>query len=435
MQTGGNNIRENGFVVLSLLLYVALSLTKMQAYLPDGRFWAEEGCRFYPHIALLPAFEKFFFVFNGHLELVANIITAGATMADFKYAPLVTTYSSFALQTIPVFLIVWMHRSLGIRGWLLPILVLIIVGLPQSPEVWANTANLQFHFSLLAALIAVLPVRTGIGKHAFRLLLLLSGLSGIPANFVAPAFLYLAANNGDRERWIQFSILAATSLLQLAIIATHGFDTGDRSLTANPLLYWLPVISQQVVGPLLGPDIGEPFALILRDALAQRSGAIFLGIICSIPFFYIVRREINAGTDTSRTAVICAALLSVLGTAAALGDKTELISTTFSGRYFFASNVLLTVYALSRFNRNIFYLGAVLMLLISSMHNVDQYLGGPDWRTEYERAQDARSKTVNIWPYGWEMPNFALGPTPSDARSPCRSGRPASAPSGAFQPK
>ena len=420
MPTGETGPPENGYAVLSLLIYLALSLAKMHPYLTAGRFWAEEGSRFYAHIACLPPLEKLFFVFNGHLQFAANAVVSAATLADFQYAPLVTTYAAFALQTIPVFLIVWMHGSLGIRGWLLPFFPIILVGLPQSPEVWANAINLQFHFSLLAALIAVLPVRVGAGKHVFRFLLVLSGLSSIPANFTAPAFLYLAAKTGDRERWTQFFILAATSLLQLGIIATHGFDTGTRSFTANPLLYWLPIVAQQVAGPLLGPDIGEPFAHILRDALTLRTGAIFLAVICSIPFFYIVRRELKAGTDASRATILCAALLSILGTATALADKTELISTTFSARYFFASTVLLSVYALGRFNRNIFYLGAMAMLLISSMHNIDRYLGGPDWRAEYEKAQATGAGTVNIWPHGWTMPGFADDPSAPGGGAPCR---------------
>lgn len=398
---------ENGYIVLSLFLYVALSLVKMRAYLLDGRFWAEEGPDFFAKAAHLPLPEKMLYVFNGHWEFVANVIVAAATAVDFKYAPLVTTYLSFALQSLPIFLVIFMHKSLGIRGWVLPLFPLIVVGLPQSPEVWANTTNLHFHFSLLAALIAVLPVQSGKWKHVFRLLLLLSGLSGIPANFIAPVLLCQAVKHGERERWIQFSILAVTSAIQLVTLATHGFSAGDRHFTANPLLYWLPIICHQFVAPLFGTEIGGQLSSVLKEALSLRSGAIFLAMICSLPLAYIIRHEIGHGSRASRAMIICAALLSIMGVAAALGDKADLISTSFGARYFFASNVLLIIYALGQLNRNVFYLGGMAMLLISSMHDVDRYLRGPDWNAEYEKARTGGEETVNIWPHGWKMPNFS----------------------------
>src|SRR5258706_8595137 len=192
-------VGERMLFFIALAFYATLSLVKMRAFLLEGRFWAEEGAIFFVQISGLPLLERFFFLYYGHLELATNAVIAISTLVPLRLAPLVTTHLSFVLQSIPVALLIAYRGRLGVPAWGILPLLLIVVGLPQAGEVWATSVNLHFHFSLLAAIIAAIEIGPGYPRILFRGLLALSGLSGIPANFLAPVFLGLAIRTGERE--------------------------------------------------------------------------------------------------------------------------------------------------------------------------------------------------------------------------------------------
>ncbi len=56
-------------------LYGTISIFNMHAYLPSGRFWAEEGTFFLNSIHDLPGVQGLTYIYHGHLELVTKICT------------------------------------------------------------------------------------------------------------------------------------------------------------------------------------------------------------------------------------------------------------------------------------------------------------------------------------------------------------------------
>jgi hypothetical protein len=110
---------------------------------------------------------------------------------------------------------------------------------------------------------------------------------------------------------------------------------------------------------------------------------------------------------------LSALLLSVLSIVGSIGDKVPLISAGAGGRYFFASNVLVAMFAMlamradGRWWLKIF----VAVLLFASVFRIPGVVAGPSWGLEYERAIGGRTEQINIWPTGWTMKNVERIPT------------------------
>lgn len=394
------------------VFFLALSLVKMRAFLFEGRFWAEEGRFFFPALAERSFPEALGHLYCSHLPLAANLVVALAAAAPFRHAPLVLTWLAFAAQCLPVALLIAWHRSLGLSAGGLLATLLVLVGLPQAPEVWANATNLHFHFAFLAGLIAAIPPDAKPPKALFRALLALCGLSGIPANFLAPVFLLLALRTRDKERWIQFAILGGTAALQLALLLGTGVQAGPRQLPADPLLYWLALLCQLFVAPLLGLRLGGFVTAFLKDGLALAPLPLLAAALGSLPPVLGIRHVLRAGTQAQRTLLLSALLLAMLGILSCYGDPALLVSAGGGSRYFYASAALLAVVLFSlpapgRSRAVSLLLG---LLLISSALGVWKHLPGPPWGEAYARARAANSWTVDIWPQGWTMRNMEFDP-------------------------
>ncbi len=394
---------ERVFYCSASFLYFSLCILKMRKYFLNGRFWAEEGSVFYADIAELSWIDGLFYIYYGHLEIITNIVVLLSFLVDLKYAPLVTTYLSLILQALPLLLIIVYYKNIGLSKIAVFALILIAAALPQASEVWTNSINLHFHFSLLVGVISLIEIKTNFQKWLFRILLVLSGLSGIPANFLMPAFLVSWTRTKNKEALVQFFILLSTSIIQLLIIFFSSFEVGDRVLTFNPLLYWYPILSQEIFSPLFGSSTGGRLADILATAVNFKLTILFFAVFCSIPIYYFVKFACQSSDYRFIVIAFAVITLSVLSLAFSLGqNKAELISSLSGGRYFYASNVLIMLYILLAYqktkNRFIFFL--IIFLTLSSIGRVNRTFSGPDWSQAYQTAIETNSPVVNIWPRG-----------------------------------
>lgn len=391
---------ERSHFWLAFALYWVLSLIKIRAFAGVGRFWAEEGKYFYADIARAGFGPGLRYLFNGHLELLSNFSVALATLVELRHAPLVTTYISLALQSAPVALLLARHAQLGLGRAAALAVVVMLVGLPQAGEVWANSINLHFHAALLVALIAVLDVPIGRAAWLSRSLLLFGGLSGIPANFLAPVFLYRAMVERSRERWLQFALLAACAALQIGLLLMNGIGAA-REIGFDPLLYARVLVAQHEYGLVFGTKLGARLASKLLGDDARAYGLL---LVSALPFALLLWRLLRE--PRARILVACALLLSIMCFATALGEKLEFVSPIDAGRYFYAPNVLLVValFGLLRAERRSWWVyGLCLLLVCVALPRTKSYLKGPDWRIEYQRAIDEKAATIAIWPNGWTM--------------------------------
>jgi hypothetical protein len=382
----------------------------MWPYLISGRFWAEEGKFFYPAMNGVSFTQAASFLFHGHLELLTNLVIYISTFVSFKHAPLVCVYLSYILQSISVMLLIFERQRINLDLFPLCLFMIYMTSLPQSAEVWANAVNLHFHFAIIAALIAALPTPKGLAKHVYRALLLCSGLSGVPANFVVPIYLTLAFIEKDTERCIQAGIIALTAILQIALIFTHPTMMHQRHPLAEPQVIWLAIIAQQMLSPIFGFEWGSKLISTLAQSLECKPVAIALLVSCSLLLIWFFRKTFASKNRQAIVLFASALMLSLLSVMFGAGNKIEFISVNACGRYFFAGNCLYMLAILcllsTHYERKAVWGLGLLLAWLWSSHVMPDMLG-PPWSEAYRGAVIDNSPIVRIWPEGWEMPNFS----------------------------
>lgn len=400
-----NKINERKFLFLTLFLYMLFSLLKMRKYILDGRFWAEEGVFFYTDISKLDFIDSIFYIFNGHLEIFTNITVLISTIFPFKYAPLITTYISLFLQSIPIFLIIYFYKRLSFSRLGLIFFIIIYCSIPQSKEVWTNSINLHFFFSFLVFVILLLKPINNISNWIFRFLLLLSGLSGIPANFLVPAFLLSAIITKEKEKLIQFLILCCTSIIQISLIIRNSLEIGDRNISFDPLLTWLSSLSQIVYGPLLRSNYASFPRIIYGNEISFLT--LIALVLVFITSFFLIKEFIKLiKIDKFNYIYIFSMFLLIFfSVLTSLGhDKSNLISADGSGRYFYASALIFYMFLIV--NKESLSKLFKIFIIIICLHNilyVHKNFKGPSWTESLKDACDFNEKFIDIWPYGWKM--------------------------------
>jgi hypothetical protein len=410
---------ERYFAIKCLGVFVLLALVKSRAFFPQGRFWAEEGADFYVGICAAPGLAGLGFLFNNHLELWTNLGVLLATRVPLEMAPAVTTLYALVLQALPLVLIGVARRELGLSRLAVLVLIVVSLGMPQSREVWANTINLHFHFALLAALILLLPARGGMGLGLGAAALLACGLSGVPANFLAPLFLAVALWEKSPARALQAAVLGATALLQVWLLLSSGYD-GVRDMMPRPDVILLAGITQSfytlIGSPIAGHLSADLFLPLVRGGAPWQlafGGAGVLGTlwlvvrICGPGARF--RPERAAGRRNIRLVLGLAVLLSASVTLA-IGDSRNLVSPHYGGRYFYVPNMLVALLLLSGAAASLRPLRAVAIMSMAlfALLGVPRFYGGPDWAQSLAQARlepppRGAALSVAVWPQGWRM--------------------------------
>ncbi|MBV1920620.1 MAG: hypothetical protein KUG73_08045 [Pseudomonadales bacterium] len=395
--------RNRSIQTLSFFVfYLALSAIKSRSFLLEGRFWAEEGAVFYPGVQ-----NNFWFLFNGHLELPTNIVVYLSTLVDLKYASLVTSYLSFAFQSIPIVMLVVYREQFKIKRFALLAVLIISVGLPQSNEVWANAVNLHFHFALLVALIAALPFTDNYPKKTVRGLLFLSGLSGVPANFLVPIYLLRIGCVKNNEVRIQAAILVCTTIIQLTLLFFNYSPSDARGLSFEPAIIMLALASQQIISPLVGSGAAELITHALRSTLSWGIDFIMLFVLACSSVLFLYKRIMFSRVHGAIALSLCGLVLTVASLTTALGDKIDFISPWGHGRYLYAPNILFFLslgLIVSAVRQRVLYTVLCLACVASAVYGVKSAFYGPNWNDAYARAKKLSVTTVEIWPPGWGMP-------------------------------
>jgi hypothetical protein len=392
------------YSLVFFIFYFILCVIKISTFASVGRFWAEEGAVFYPAIYNSEALYGLFFIFNGHIELVTNFLVLISTLFKLENAPLATTYLSLLFQSLPVIVLLKYRDQFELNNVKIFFVLLIMVGLPQSAEVFANTINLHFHFSILAALVLAVNEQKNISKLALRFMLFLSGISGVPANFLLPIFALEAYRTKDRERINQFLIISSTAALQLVLLIHNGVGGSQRNFLSDFSVIFLAPFSQTLISPFFGFRTGDQLSLIIKEARSYELGSILFVSLLAIPVAWFAKRIFDNRNRGLSILFISAVLLVVMNIFASLGDKSGLISAAAGGRYFYATNVLLIIcfFGSFTFEKMLMKIIVVVIFSTSSVH-IRHNFAGPNWRDaliEWNRNPDAG---LQIWPAGWKM--------------------------------
>ncbi|MCI0706242.1 MAG: hypothetical protein L0Y80_01985 [Ignavibacteriae bacterium] len=377
----------------------------MRAYLDSGRFWAEEGKVFYADLVNMLWYQSIGYLYNGHIELITNLIVYLSTLVSFENAPLITTYGSFFVQSIPVLFVIIQRKHFA-HHWLgIIVFLFVILGLRQSAEVWANSVNLHFHFALLAALVLGKPLVEETPDWTSRILLALSGLSGVPANFLTPLFYVAAYRERNRERTIQAFILSATAILQIALILTHQSAIESRFLSFNILTFCSGLLSQQMISPFFPANAAK----YLINALKDLPGSGFEGWLTFSVFLalygWLLSYLYRSRSVVAKYLGAGALLMAIASVLTSLGDKSLMLSLDASGRYFFVPNCLLFlawIATLQHYRKPALRIVMFIIVLIFA-DRANAYIHGKPWKTALQESVEQNKESVEIWPTEWTM--------------------------------
>jgi len=217
-------------LLVSCILIIAFREIDLLSY---PRFWAEEGQLFYPFALKHSVADIFSTPLVGYLTLFNSIISASqAKLMSIESAPLLSTYIGFLVQLIPVLIIIFTSHPFwnnAIRKAICSLIIVIIV----PPEMFLNTTNSHFIFGLVTFLIMVVSSAqlSNLKKHAFRILLIIGGLTGPASMFLAPLFIFKAYQDKTKEKRIQTIILSVCSIIQASVIVhTLLYDNNYKRL-------------------------------------------------------------------------------------------------------------------------------------------------------------------------------------------------------------
>ena len=401
------------------LVFVMLSLTKSRSFIPYGRFWAEEGAYFFPAICVSNSSDGLLFLFNNHLQLWTNVGVLISTLVPLGTAPIIANLYAILVQAIPLVLLAAKRKALGLENAAVFIIALAYFGMPQAAEVWANTINLHFHFLIIAGIILALPAG---GRSWFLFsffLLLASGLSGIPANFLAPLFLIAAFYEKSIYRYIQAAAICATAAFQIVVLFQSGYQ-GERGLVPPLDIIALSAITQSFYSLYFGVSGGNFVAGFLRPLLdPSQDIRAFLGICLLVVTFVLLLKLYRLPVSMNPTNIdgwrrlklLLAAVFSLVASITlALDEGQYLIHAWVGGRYFFAPNIFfLTVLLAAPARKTLVQKTAIVCVVVFSFAGIPGGFDGPKWNDVLVQVRDAGEDdlfalNLPIWPDGtWQM--------------------------------
>ena len=143
-----NSKISNRIIKLSFLFLGVLAMFfRAPSFFFEPRFWAEEGIIYFSNAFNNPWYKALFTPHLDYLSLFNNIAsTLAANIVQLKDAPLITTLLAFAVQVIPLAIVLWSQSELWGSAVKKAVGILIILFVPLSGEIWLATNCSQFYF-------------------------------------------------------------------------------------------------------------------------------------------------------------------------------------------------------------------------------------------------------------------------------------------------
>ena len=193
-----------------------------QFYAEDGKLWYVDAYQTgWIHSLTLP--------YAGYLNTLQRLGTGPALLVPFRDAPTVNAIVGLLFQAsvIPVLL------SARCRDWA-PlssriVFVMLYVALPNAREIFIDLGNSQWHFALLAVLLAFgNPPRSHLGKVVEGCLFFVAGFCGPFCILLLPVVLvYWWIRRRSWTLWIAAAMSIGSTTQLYLLIHTHGARVQD----------------------------------------------------------------------------------------------------------------------------------------------------------------------------------------------------------------
>jgi len=210
-----------------ILLVSAIIITILRdpSLFINPRFWAEEGRVYFKYAVEHPAIETLTATHMGYFSLIPTIATWLATYIPYEYAPFVTLAISFAIQLIPCLIVIYFPCSLWPNAANKTVALLLILLVNNSPNIWLNVINSQFHLLLAMTILLISDIHSRIQKAFAIKVTLLAATTGPISCFLTPLFLWKYCRNRSTAGTIISAILLLGCFLHAATTITQGADS------------------------------------------------------------------------------------------------------------------------------------------------------------------------------------------------------------------
>ncbi len=259
--------RPGSLLMMAFVLALVL-LSRKPAVLLHAELWGDDGWSWYPdayrvgwHSLLLPV--------GGYLNTFQRIVGLAVQPFPLTWVPTLFALAGLAAQLAPiVFLVSGRMRRVIPDARLRVVLAFVLVGMPNTVELYVNLTNAQWNLALLAflVLLASPPVRPW--ERGFDIgVLVLSGLSGPFCLLLVPIAAWQVYERRSRADLVRTAILCAAACVQIGCLLQHPH--AGRSLAplgAGPRML-ARIVSGQV---LLGAELGyKTFGTLTSQAIWQ----------------------------------------------------------------------------------------------------------------------------------------------------------------------
>lgn len=403
-------------IVLGLLIYF-----REPGFFLSPRIWAEEGALYFQYAYQHSWSESLFASQLGYYSLFANLSAViAAKLIELEYVARFFLIASLSVQLIPFGIILLSTSDIWKNNWSKVLGMSIVLFTLMSGEIWLNTINSQFYFALVTFLILLDDENTltFVKKWVYRLLLALSGLTGILSVFLLPVFLISGYWTQSKERLIQMGILLVSGIFQAAVFLS--------SFTQESLYYTrfqgfdlmqLPpiILLRSILLPLLGPDMSIG---VFDGFIASNFESISMGLV-SLLIITLFLYGFSTFIKTKERVLYIGAYLCllVLSIVSALGASNELLSSLhLAQRYFYVPNVILVLMifrnmqlAVKNKNRLMTSLCGlfVTLALVNGMtyfqYSLSYHSADPKWENEVQEYRSHSDGSLDISPVGWKI--------------------------------
>lgn len=408
-------------VVGGVLLFAMAVAMRSPSLVLTPSFWAEEGSRYFAFAYSHGWIDSLLQAPVGYFSLWPNLACAvAANSVSLENAPYVTMAFALVAQAIPVVVVLAGRSDCWASWWNKGLGVTIILFALVSTEVWLNTVNSQFHFSLVAFLILLEPEDISRARRvAYRSLLLLSGLSGPVTLILGPLYLWRYVRTRSTDSLAYAASLATCAVIQVIFVfGNQGNDLAAR-LTLPSYSTMMEIVATRTAMVYAGiANSMELHGLLSRMPDGPISMMVYQGtlLLAELGFFAFLLYA----TPMGRRGVLFGsyALLFLLSTVfSAHPDKRQYTNPVAALRYYYVPGVLLLFMNLFSIRNRPMILGRIasgvsLILLISGLYfGITQFhaLGSrysasnPRWGDEVRRWRIDHNHKLAILPQGWEM--------------------------------
>lgn len=233
-----------GLVAAASLLII---LTRKPDAFFNAQFWAEDGVVWYQQ-AYETGWKSLLLPQNGYFQTVSKLTAVLAQRFPLAYAPLLFNLVSAAFKILPV-LLVFSSRSASLFSsiWSRVAVCSLYLAHPYSWEVFLNVTNIHWHLALAALVLLYFESWPGLWRKLVDAgVMMLCGLSGTFALFLAPIAAWRWYRSRSRRALVLGLLLAATAMIQLAAIITTASGTRSAAQLDASLGWLVRIVGGQI---------------------------------------------------------------------------------------------------------------------------------------------------------------------------------------------